>query len=255
MAMPAHSATCTVTSALVKTLEEAGIDCTHNGKPDAKAAGQDHDHNGLAQSYIDQGLWNTFNSTVSWVMVKDPWSRLVSATSWLGGFNTSVPKETQISDFRKFVYRELPVEYCYAEKGKTVCETMTPSGNHVFNYLHSYSEFAFGVPPGKTEEEQVLTYVGRVKNLSASFKHVCSLLGLEKYCVGPNDPRVSQHWVTRPDLATKVENADPNAGKQFWQTQNARPSTVELFDDELRERVARIWAKDIERFGFVFGEQ
>jgi hypothetical protein len=233
MAMPAHSATCTVTSALVKTLEEAGIDCKHNGKPDAKAAGQDHDHNGLAQSYIDQGLWNTFNSTVSWVMAKDPWSRIVSAASWLKGFNASSERHQQIRDFRKFVRENLPAN-------------TTPSGNHVFKYLHSISEFAYAVPPFTSEEVQVVTYVGRVKDLSGSFKHVCSILGVEqKNCVDPNDSRVRQHWETHGGTGT---------GPQNWERGGTRPSTVDLFDDELRERVAQIWAKDIERFGFVFGE-
>jgi len=257
MAMPAHSATCTVTQALVLTLKESGIACTRNGVPDNKKAGQNHDHNALAQNYIDQGSWSSFNSTVSFVFAKDPWSRLVSATHWLGGFNVASPPHEQIRDFRKFVKRELLVEECYKphpvlHPDIQECTPMVPSGNTLFKYLHSFSEFAYAVPPGKSEEEQVVTYVGRVKDLSRSFKHVCSLLGVEKkHCVDPNDSRVSQHWITRSDLAPKT----PDIKQQDWQQANrSRVSTVELFDDELRERVARIWAKDIERFGFVFGE-
>ncbi|CAK0885239.1 unnamed protein product [Prorocentrum cordatum] len=222
MAMPAHTGTCTVTQAVVLTLKEAGINCTRNGKAH-KNAGQDHDHHGIAQKVIGDVGWNKFNSSVSWVMAKDPWSRIVSATSWLNGFNASSKPDEQIRDFRKFVYAHLPAN-------------TTPSGIHVFNYLHSISEFAYAVPPGKSEEEQVVTYVGRVKDMSGSFKHICSLLGVgQESCVDPNDSRVRQHWVTHGGNVTRL-------------------STVALFDDELRDRVAKIWAKDIERFGFVFGE-
>jgi len=256
MAMPAHSATCTVTQALILTLQKARINCTHNGKL-VKNAGQDHAHNVLAQSYIDAGVWRDFNSTVSWVMAKDPWSRVASAAAWMHGFNMTRKPDEQIRDFRKFLYENLPATYCYSVGREEQCETMTPSGNHPFNYLHSFSEFAYAIPPGKSEEEQVLTYVGRVKDLSGSFRHVCKLLGLEQYCVDPNDPMVKQHWVSRGDLATKIEvPEDPNyqPGVQTWQQHGSRVSTAELFDDELRGRVAQIWAKDIERFGFVFGE-
>jgi len=262
MAMPAHSATCTVTAALVQTLKASGIECTRNKVP-VKDAGQEHAHNAFAQSYIDQGSWSSLNSTVSFVFAKDPWSRVVSATHWLKGFNVSSPPHEQIRDFRKFVYENLPEKECwiphpFLHPGVQECATMVPSGNHLFKYLHSFSEFAYAVPPGKSEEEQVLTYVGRVSDLSRSFKHVCSLLGVkEKNCIDPNDSRVSQHWETRADLAHKIEvPEDPNykPGQQSWQGHGSRPSTVELFDDELRERVARIWAKDIKRFGFVFGE-
>jgi len=213
MAMPAHTGTCTVSQALVWTLRTAGIDCAQN-------AGQDHDHHGLAHSVIDRLGWSKFNSSISFVMGKDPWSRIVSAAAWMHGFNASTQPDEQIRDFRNFVYQMLPAH-------------TTPSGIHRFNYLHSISEFAYATLPGKSEEEQVLTYVGRVKDMSKSFKHVCGLLGVrEEHCVDPSDSRVRQHRVTG----------------------EARVRTADLFDDELRGRVAEIWAKDIERFGFVFGE-
>jgi len=245
MAQPAHTGTCTVMHAVRLSLEEAGIECMHEGRS-LKNLGQDHDHNALAQSVIDDVGWSTFNSTVSWVIAKDPWSRIVSAASWMHGFNLSSAPEVQIRDFRKFVKENLPA----GEK---------PSGIHPFNYLHSISEFAYAVPPGKSQEEQVLTYVGKITDLSRSFKHVCSLLGIEeRHCVDPNDARVPQHWVTHGGTAgdTKDSRAShgDTPGKQAWEGRGTRPSTAEMFDDELRERVAQIWAKDIERFGFVFGE-
>jgi hypothetical protein len=214
MAMPAHTATCTVSQALVQTLQNAGISCRE------KWAGQDHDHHGLADSVIKRLGWSAFNSTISFVMGKDPWSRVVSAAAWMHGFNISEEPDAQIRDFREYVKRLLPAH-------------TTPSGIHIFNYLHSISEFAYAVPPGKSEEEQVLTYVGRVNDMSKSFMHVCELLGVRgEHCVDPNDGRVTQHRVTG----------------------QSRVRTVDLFDDELRGRVADIWAQDIERFGFEFGE-
>merc|ERR1719442_89688 len=72
-----------------------------------------------------------------------------------------------------------------------------------------------------------------VKDMSKSFMHVCELLGVRgEHCVDPNDSRVTQHRVSGQN----------------------RVRTVDLFDDELRGRVAEIWAQDIERFGFEFGE-
>jgi len=215
MAMPAHTGTCTVTTALSLTLKDAGI----IDKSCEKHAGQDHDHNGLAATVIERVGWTKFNSSVSFVMGKDPWSRVVSAAAWQHGFNASDEPQKQIRDFRSYVYSHLPAK-------------TTPSGVHVFNYLHSISEFAYTTLPGKSEEEQVLTYVGRVKDMSESVKHICELLGVQEHCVDPNDPRVTQHWVTG----------------------NKRVRTVDLFNDELRGRVAEIWEKDIERFGFEFGE-
>jgi len=215
MAMPPHTATCTVTEALALTLKDAGrIDQSCQ-----KHAGQDHDHRGFATTIIERVGWKKFNSSVSFVMGKDPWSRVVSAASWMHGFNASDEPQKQIRDFRSYVYSKLPAK-------------TTPSGIHSFNYLHSISDYAYATPPGKSEEGQVLTYVGRVKELSKSVKHACELLGLQEHCVDPNDPRVTQHWVT--------------GGK--------RVRTVDLFNDELRGRVAEIWEKDIERFGFEFGE-
>jgi len=211
--MPAHTGTCTVSQALVSTFRAAGIPCAYN-------AGQDRDHHGLAQKAVNRLGWSGFNSTVSFVMAKDPWSRVVSAAAWMHGFNASKEPDEQIRDFRAYLDRMLP-------------EHTHPGGIHPFAYLHSISDFAYAVPPGRSKEEQVLTYVGRVKDLSQSFKHVCMLLGVqEKHCIDPNDGRVSQHRVT---------------GKN-------RVRTVDLYDDELRGRVAQIWAKDIERFGFEFGE-
>jgi len=184
-----------------------------------KNAGQDHDHRGFATTIIERVGWKKFNSSVSFVMGKDPWSRVVSAASWMHGFNASDEPQKQIRDFRSFVYSKLPAK-------------TTPRGIHKFNYLASISEYAYATPPGKSEEVQVLTYVGRVKKLSKSVKHACKLLGLKKHCVSPNDPRIHQHRVTG-------EN---------------RVRTVDLYNDELRGRVAEIWAKDIEKFGFEFGE-
>lgn len=213
MAMPAHTATHAVSQALVQTLRSAGIPCASN-------AGQANNNHGLAQRVMDRAGWSAFNSSVSFVMGKDPWSRVVSAAAWMRGFNTSKEPDEQIREFREYLERMLP-------------EHTHPAGIHPFAYLHSISEFAYAVPPGRSEEEQVLTYVGRVKDLSKSFRHVCGLLGVqERHCVDPSDARVRQHRV---------------AGTN-------RVRTVDLFNDELRGRVARTWAKDIERFGFEFGE-
>jgi hypothetical protein len=218
MAMPAHTATCTVGTALSLTLSDAGIPCRKN-------AGQDHDHEGLVGKHINRVGWTQFNSTISVVMAKDPWSRVVSAASWLKGFNASSEPEEQIRDFREFLSDRLPTK----DMGPMYA---VPSGMHKLRYLHSISEFAYAELFGRGYEEQVVTYVGRVKELSKSVKHICELLGLQAYCVDPNDPRVKSHRVT---------------GEK-------RVRTVDLFNDELRGRVADVWAKDIERFGFEFGE-
>jgi len=157
----------------------------------------------------------------------------VSAAAWMGGFNATEMPDEQIRAFRSYLYTKLP------EQG-------TPSTVGVFNYLHSISDYAYAVPPGRTEEEQVVTYVGSVKDISRSFKHVCELLGVRReHCVDPNDPRVGQHKISSGGLKVSAD------GKQL---PTHRVRTVDLFDDELRGRVARIWAKDIERFGFVYGE-
>jgi hypothetical protein len=219
MAMPPHTATCTVTQALALTLKDAGkIDASCQ-----KNAGQDHDHRGFATIVIERVGWTKFNSSFSFVMAKDPWSRVVTAAAWMGKFNTSDEPQKQISDFRSYVYDHLPAKTKPPAK---------PWGIHKFNYLNSISQYAYATPPGQSEETQVLTYVGRVKKLAESMKHVCEALGLQEHCVDPNDPRINQHHVS--------------GGK--------RVRTVDLFDDELRGRVAEIWALDIERFGFEFGE-
>jgi hypothetical protein len=235
MAMPAHTGTCTVTKALTLSLQSANISCTDSAGKPVKNAGQDHDHRGLARTVIGKIGWARFKnlSSVSWVMGKDPWSRIVSSTVWLNALNTSKTPDEQISDFRQYLYKNLPA----ADSPEAF-----PSGDHIFNYLHSISEFAYAVPPGKcpgpracteSDEEQVLGYVGSVKDISGSFRHICKLVGIpEEHCVDPSDPRVTQHRISG----------------------SSRVRTADLFDEELRGRVARIWAKDIERFGYEFGE-
>jgi len=214
MAMPPHTATCTMMQALRHSFKDQNIKCD-------KVSGNPHDHTMTAKRYAGSVGWEKINSTFSFVIGKDPWSRVVSAVTWVRGMNTSAPRQEQIRQFRDFVRTYLP------EKPGAAGQ-IGP-----FTYLRSISDYAYASRDATSPEVQVVRYVGKARELSVSMARVCMALGIEKdSCMDPNDPRVSQHHVSGP----------------------RRIPTVELFDDELRERVASIWHKDIERFGYKFGE-
>jgi len=211
MLMPAHTGTCVVSNAIAHSILRANIPCGWTKKKRGNIH-QDHLHEVTADRAIREETWKKFNTTTSFVIGKDPWSRVVSAVGWKHGINGSDPPAKQISDFREYLYKH---------------------GLEAVAYLRSISVYAYGTPPGSTTETQVLSYVGRAKDMSKSMKHICSIIGIPaEHCVDPSDPVVQQHHVTGGN----------------------RVRTEDLFDDELRGRVAERWKLDIERFGFKFGE-
>jgi hypothetical protein len=211
MMMPAHTGTCSISSALAHSILRAKIPCGWTKKKKGNIH-QGHFHEWTASVRIQNEGWKEFNRTPSFVIAKDPWSRVISAVAWNHGLNASAAPEEQIMQFRSYLKQH---------------------GLNSVSYLRSISAYAYSVPPGSDIEQQVVSYVGRATDMSGSMKKICKLIGIpDEHCVDPNDPVVSQHHVTGGN----------------------RVRTVDLFDDELRGRVAERWAKDIERFGLKFGE-
>lgn len=73
--------------------------------------------------------------------------------------------------------------------------------------------------------DEELDFIGRFENLQDDWKHVCDVIGIEDKLAGSNASRKS---VTSTDY-------------------------TKYYDDEARDKVALRYAKDIEHFGYEFG--
>jgi hypothetical protein len=76
----------------------------------------------------------------------------------------------------------------------------------------------------------LVDFVGRLENLQADFNIVCKKLGIEN--------------TKLPHLNSSKNNKALKEYKPYW----------EYYDDETKEFVAKFYQKDIQTFGYTFGE-
>jgi len=74
--------------------------------------------------------------------------------------------------------------------------------------------------------DEELDYIGRFENLQDDWKHVCDVIGIKNTLFGSNGSK-------KPVSSTEY---------------------TKYYDDETREQIAQRYAKDIEYFGYKFGE-
>lgn len=94
-------------------------------------------------------------------------------------------------------------------------------------YRHVLPQYEFLYDSG---ENVLVDFVGRFENLQADFNIVCQKLGIEN--------------TTLPHFNPSKKNKALKEYKPYW----------EYYDDETKEFVAKFYQKDIETFGYTFGE-
>jgi len=162
-----------------------------------------------------------FESYFKFSFVRDPWDRIVSEYKYRG-----YPVKV---DFKTYLFKHLPApgwtdSYCH----------IIPQ----YDFLHDEA--------GKL----LVDFVGRYETLQADFETVCARLGV---------PPTRLPWVNR-----SLEKARPTSLRELrkqlrralWSRERKHTfgHYTEYYDDESREFVTRLYQKDVEAFGYTFGE-
>jgi len=156
-----------------------------------------------------------FTSAYSFSFVRNPWARLVSEYRYR--------KHHWHFSFRDFVGAHLPAA------------GMSDAYRHVMQQ----SDYVYG-PDGKL----LVDFIGRFENLQADFAEVCGKLGLESHPL--------RHVNHVAGIHQRV--ADRVRGWAGMSHEPKHPHYSDYYDDETRERVTQLYARDIELFGYEFGD-
>ncbi len=172
-----------------------------------------------ASEYISCGHMSVekFNSFFKFSFVRNPWSRLVSEYLFCGHIRRFC--------FKDFVFYNLP------EAG------MTDAYRHImpqYDFLYD------------SEGRLLVDFVGRFENLQADFNLICEKLGMQKSKlphVNASTRKHSNPWGIIIECLSKTK---------FRQEKHEH--YADYYDDETREFVSIMYKKDIETFGYTFGE-
>ena len=149
--------------------------------------------------------------------VRNPWDRMVSMTKFSSFFGVHIKNgNIDISDYLKN-FPQIEID----PRSKSQGETFNPIKNSVFlNIL-----------------DLELDFVGRFETLQQDFDIVCDKIGIPQQQL--------PHVLSREDHS---DNRSPQSSK------TDHKHYTEYYDDETREIVAEKYARDIEYFGYKFGE-
>jgi hypothetical protein len=162
-----------------------------------------------------------FGSYFKFSFVRNPWDRIVSEYKYRG-----YPVRV---DFKTYLFEHLPAPgwtdmYCH----------IIPQ----YDFLHDES--------GKL----LVDFVGRYETLQADFDTVRARLGI---------PATALPWVNRSlewRRLTSFRELRRQLRRALWSLERKHTFAhyTEYYDDESREFVTRLYRKDIETFGYSFGE-
>jgi hypothetical protein len=174
-----------------------------------------------ASEYVTCGhvTQQDFDSYFKFSFVRNPWSRLVSVYRYLG-FVEDMP-------FKQFL-----VEKFAGEEDWEPRLFRLPQYDFLFN----------------GSNRQLVDFIGRFENLQAGFDQVCMSIGLSPITL----PHVNETGKDRRamDLMKQmVKRASP-----FHRRYEEHDHYTKYYDNESIELVARLHAKDLEEFGYSFGE-
>jgi len=168
-----------------------------------------------AQEYVElQYLSKTqFESAFSFSFVRNPWDRIVSEYRYRRGYLRC--------SFKDYLMHEFP------EPG------MSDASRHVL----SQKEFIFD-----KEGNQLVDFIGRFENLQSDFEEVCRRVGIASDVL----PRVKEASGARLTLPERLRQ---------WLRLHKEPRHRHYsgyYDAESRERVATMYAQDIQAFAYSF---
>lgn len=168
--------------------------------------------------YIDQ---RSFDQYFKFTLVRDPWSRVHSFYKY-EGFN-------QRYSFKSFVTRVLP---------KLIRQKAWFYGPQ-YPYVYDAN--------GQTS----IDFIGRFENISEDFAKVCTRLNLEDHKLPyRNKSQGKRRWGRKRflyHLAMWPINAFPLVGDRIRSSHYR-----DYYDDELVQRVAELYAQDVEAFSYQY---
>jgi hypothetical protein len=169
-----------------------------------------------------------FQAYFKFSFVRNPWDRIVSEYRYRG-----YPVRF---DFKTYLFKRLP----------------KPGFTDIYCHILPQSDFLFD--EGGT---LLVDFVGRYESLQTDFDTVCARLGIP-----PRElPHVNRAEDVRPRVRRLNDVKTLNDVKQllrhrFWNLERRHtfPHYTQYYDDESREFVAELFRKDIEAFGYAFGD-
>jgi hypothetical protein len=93
-------------------------------------------------------------------------------------------------------------------------------------------------------------FVGRYESLQADFDVVCERLGI------PRTPLPHENRSLDPPRIQSLKDVKKRIRRWLWKLRpkNVHPHYTQYYDDESRAYVAEMYRKDIDLFGYRFGE-
>lgn len=176
-----------------------------------------------ATEYVSRGWLSEelFDSYFKFSFVRNPWDRLVS----------------------EYKYRRHPMRMSF----KTWLFERLPEPGFTDAYCHLVPQHEF-IYDGNGR--LLADFVGRYESLQAGFDKVCERLGI------PPTPLPHENRSLDPPRIRSLNDVKKRVRRWLWtlRPRNVYPHYTQYYDDESRAFVADLYRKDIETFGYAFGE-
>lgn len=156
----------------------------------------------------------TYQEYFTFGFVRNPWQRLVS--EYLH------KKIDSTMSLKEFVMQGLPEPSEFSD---------------AYRHIIPQYDFLFDA-----NGKQIVDYIGRFENLTESFEHICTQLGIQEASL----PHKNSSYSPRRTLLRKLRHLFSGQKKRV------NKHYRDYFDDELLEIVNRMYAKDIQHFGYTF---
>lgn len=169
----------------------------------------------IASEYYDCGHMEKekYDEYFSFAFVRNPWERLVSEY-----LHKKIDKDMTL---KEFVISGLPEKNMMCDK---------------YRHIIPQSEYLFD-----SDGKQLVTFIGKFERLQQDFDHICKQLGIEDSTL----PHKNSSYSFRRLMLRKIRHL-------FKKTKPNKKHYSQYYDDELTEIVSKMYARDIELFGFKF---
>jgi hypothetical protein len=162
-----------------------------------------------------------FDAYFKFSFVRNPWDRMVS----------------------EYKYRRHPMRMTF----KTWLLEHLPQPGFTDAYCHLVPQHEFLYD---REGRLLADFVGRYESLQADFEVVCERLGI------PSTPLPHQNRSLEAQRIQSLNDVKKRIRRWLWtlRPKNVYPHYTQYYDDESRAYVGQLYRKDIELFGYAFGE-
>lgn len=163
-----------------------------------------------------------FDAYFKFSFVRNPWDRIVSEYKYRG--------YPAWLDFKTYLFRHLP----------------RPGFTDTYCHIVPQCDFLFDAAGTPAAD-----FVGRYESLQADFDTVCARLGIPERPL----PHANRSLEGQPPIRT-LNDVKKRLRRLLWnlESRHVFPHYSQFYDDESREYVAHLYRKDIEAFGYAFGD-